>query len=210
MTSAFHQIELDQDSQFITAFQSNTRIKPFIRLIFGINSAAEELQHALHTTLADIPRAINVSNNILIFGENTKQHDEILTRVLERYKSKDITLTLEKKVFYKINLKFYGFMFSKKGIKPYPEKIRQIRETPAPENKIDLQSFLGLTNFMKRFRHDHSTQTNYLRELLQEDKDYIWIETHEQAVHNLKQSLNTESCVSYFDNHKGDICLHRR
>ena len=47
MASAFHQIEFDQDSRFITAFQSDTGIKHFKRLIFGVNSAAEELQHAL-------------------------------------------------------------------------------------------------------------------------------------------------------------------
>ena len=41
MTSAFHEIETDQDSRFLTAFQSETRIKHFKRLIFGVNSAAE-------------------------------------------------------------------------------------------------------------------------------------------------------------------------
>ena len=40
-----------------------------------------------------------------------------------------------------------------------------------------------------------------LCKLLQEDKDYIWTETHEQAFNNLKQALSSESCVSYFDNH---------
>ena len=54
---------------------------------------------------------------------------------------------------------------------------------------------------MKRFIHDYSTQTHHLRKLLREDKDYIWTETHEQAFNNLKQSLSSESCVSYFDNH---------
>ena len=43
VASAFHQIELDQDSRFIKAFQSDTLIKRFKRLIFGVNSAAEEL-----------------------------------------------------------------------------------------------------------------------------------------------------------------------
>ena len=39
-----------------------------------------------------------------------------------------------------------------------------------------------------------------LCKLLQEDKDYIWTETHEQAFNNLKQSLSNESCLSHFDN----------
>ena len=87
-------------------------------------------------------------------------------------------------------------------MKPDLEKIQEIREMPAPENKKALKSLLGLTSYIKRFIHDYSTQTHDLRELQQEDKDYIWTETHEQALNNLKQSLSSESCVSYFDNHR--------
>ena len=93
-------------------------------------------------------------------------------------------------------------MFSEKGMKPDPEKIEEIRETPVPGNKKALQSFLGLTNYMKRFMHNDSIQTYHLLDLLQEDKNYIWTETHDQAFNNLRQSLSSESCVSYFDNHK--------
>lgn len=63
----------------------------------------------------------------------SKQHNEILTRVLESCKSRGITLNLEKSVFFKNNLKYYGFMFRKNGIKSKPEKVKEIQETPAPE-----------------------------------------------------------------------------
>ena len=186
----------------VTDFQSDTRIKRFKRFIFGVNPAAAEFQHALQTLLADIPVTTNIADDILIFAENTKQHGETLTRVLERYKSKGTTLNLEKSVFFKNNLKYYSFMFSKKGMKPDTGKVKEIQETPTPENKKALQSFLGLTNYMKRFTHDYSIQTYHLRELLQDDKDYIWSETHVQACNNLKHSLNSESYVFYLDNHK--------
>ena len=52
---------------------------------------------------------------------------------------------------------YYGFTLSEKGMKPDPEKIQEIWETPE------------LTNYMKRFTHDYSTQTQHLWELLQED-----------------------------------------
>ena len=54
MVSAFHQLELDESSRYITAFQTDTKIKRFTRLIFEVNSASEELQHKLQTILADI------------------------------------------------------------------------------------------------------------------------------------------------------------
>ena len=71
----------------------------------------------------------------------SKQHNEILTRVLESCKSRGITLNLEKSVFFKNNLKYYGFMFSKKGVTADPQEIQEIRVTPAPVNKKSLTKY---------------------------------------------------------------------
>ena len=74
---------------------------------------------------------------------------------------------------------------AKKNMEPDPEKIKEIWETPAPEKKAS-QSFLGLSNYIKRFIHDY---------------------THEQAFNNLKQSPSSESCA--LTTIKRDIYLHR-
>lgn len=68
-------------------------------------------------------------------------------------------LFLEKREFCKNNLKYYSFMFSNRGTKPDPEKKHEIQEAPALENKKILQSFLGMTDYMKKFTHDCCTQT---------------------------------------------------
>ena len=51
LNAAFHQIELDRQSRYITAFQTEDHIKRFKRLIFGLNSASEQLQYHLQTLL---------------------------------------------------------------------------------------------------------------------------------------------------------------
>ena len=118
--------------------------KTFQTLIFGVNSTAVELQHALQSKLADMPGMTNIADDILTFAEKTKQHDENLTRVLERYESKDITLNLEKSVFCKNNLKYYGFMFSKKGMKPDPEKIQEIQKNTSARKQKSLTKFSNI------------------------------------------------------------------
>ena len=111
------------------------------------------MQHALQTILrlAAIRGKTYIANDTLIFAENFKQDDKSLTQVLERCKSKGITLNLEKKVFFKTILKCYVFRFSKNTVKTGPENIPEIQEAPAPKSKKALRSFLGLTNYMKRF-----------------------------------------------------------
>ena len=42
LNAAFHQLEIDENSRYITAFQTDDRIKRFKRLIFGLNSASEQ------------------------------------------------------------------------------------------------------------------------------------------------------------------------
>ena len=78
LSSAFRQLELHEDSRYITAFQTEDRIKRFKRLILGLNSASEQLQHYSQITLADIPGAINIVDDILIFAGSITEHDEIL------------------------------------------------------------------------------------------------------------------------------------
>ena len=82
MKSAFHQIELTQDSRYITAFQSDSRIKRFTRIIFGVNSASKELQHTTRAILSDIQGVKNIADDLLIFAKTPEDHDNILEKVL--------------------------------------------------------------------------------------------------------------------------------
>ena len=47
LNAAFHELELREQSRYITAFQTEDRIKRFKRLFFGLNSASKQLQHHL-------------------------------------------------------------------------------------------------------------------------------------------------------------------
>ena len=106
----------------MTTFQSDTKIKRFKRLIFGVNSVPEELQNTLRNILADIPSAMNIADNIIIFAPNDSIYNQILVKLLQKCKEKGITLNLAKYLFCKTWLEFYSFIFSQEGMKPNPGK----------------------------------------------------------------------------------------
>ena len=134
LTSAFYQLELTPDSRMITAFQTDTRIKRFKHLIFGANSAPEELQHALRSIIADIENVVNIADDLLIFAADDNEHDMTLKKVLHRFEEKGLTLNLRKCVFNQNELKFYGYIFSGDGMKPNPSKVEEIQNTPVPKD----------------------------------------------------------------------------
>ena len=101
LTSVFHQLELTPNFRFITTFQTETRLKRFKRLNFGVNSAQEELQHALREVLHDINGVMNIADDIIIYANNVIQHDAVLNRVLELLHERGLTLNLRKCIFSK-------------------------------------------------------------------------------------------------------------
>ena len=169
LNNAFHQLELDESCRYITAFQTENRIKRYKRLLFGVNSASEELQHALRTILGDIAGTINIADDILVYAKSQTEHDEILAKVLQRLADRGVTLNLEKCKFSKSNLEYYGYVFSNQGMHPSEGKIRSLKQMEKPEDAKAVRSFLGLTNYLKRFIPQYSTVTNPLRELLRKE-----------------------------------------
>ena len=132
LNCAFHQLELHEDSRYITAFQTENRIKRFKSLIFGLNSASENLQHYLQITSADIPGAINIADDVLIFAGNITEYDEILKHIFQRLQAKRLTLNLSKCIFSKEHLEYFGFIFSKAGMKPSYSKINALKNIEQP------------------------------------------------------------------------------
>ena len=51
------------------------------RLIFGINASAEMFQDVIASAISDIPSVKNISDDVIIFGANRKEHDKTLHAV---------------------------------------------------------------------------------------------------------------------------------
>ena len=66
------------------------------RLNVGISSAAEIFQNVIRKTLEDIDGAINISDDILVFGKTHKEHDHNLKAVFQRLREKGISLNKSK------------------------------------------------------------------------------------------------------------------
>ena len=63
------------------------------------------------------------------------QHNQILETVLRRALDYGITFNLGKCKFGVEELEFYGYRFTKDGLKPTPDKVRAVKECKPPETK---------------------------------------------------------------------------
>ncbi|XP_044179622.1 uncharacterized protein K02A2.6-like [Acropora millepora] len=92
----YHQLELHPDSRSITTFMTHCGLYQDKRLMFGINSAPEVYQHVIQQTLQGCEGVANISDDIIVHGRSTEEHNKRLQQVLERLKEKNLTLNAEK------------------------------------------------------------------------------------------------------------------
>ncbi|KAF8029124.1 hypothetical protein BT93_E1718 [Corymbia citriodora subsp. variegata] len=79
-------------------------------------------------------------------------------------------------------------------------KIRAIVEWEPPTKVIELRSFLGLTNYYRRFIRSYSSITVPLTNILKKEKPWKWTNRCQEALDRLKQAM-TEELVLVLPDH---------
>jgi hypothetical protein len=63
-------------------------------------------------------------------------------------------LSIKKSFFFKEEVKCSGFIISKAGITPDPDKLKAIQKWSQPSNKGEVKRFLETTGFYRKFVKD--------------------------------------------------------
>ena len=98
--------------------------------------------------------------------------------------------TIAKCEFFKDSVEYLGHIISAQGIATDPKKVEIIRTWPQPTNLKELQSFLGLCNYYRRFIADYSKIAAPLTDLTHKDTTYQWTTHTELAFQLLKEHMS--------------------
>ena len=133
------------------------------------------------------------------FGKTSEEHDRDMHGMLRRCQDTGLKLNPEKCFVKQEKTRFYGVVCSQDGIQPDPNKISALKQMSAPTSRQELQTFLGLANYMGPFIPNLSTLTAPLRELLKESHQFDWSPAHQEAYNKIKDSISSEVTLTYFD-----------
>ena len=202
LRSGYHQLLLSERSRYITTFSTHIGLFRYKRLNFGICSASEVFQKTIEDVLSGIDGVFNISDDIFIFGKGEdayKAHDVALDQVLHRLQEKGLTANRSKCEFRKPEMEFFGMMFSGSGTSPDEKKVEALVKLSAPTSVSEVQSLLGMTNYLARFIPGYSTITAPIRKLTVKTQEFEWGSEQESAFKKLKSILSSSPVVSFFD-----------
>lgn len=186
LKNAYFHVRIHKDSMPLTTFMTRKGPMQYKRLMFGVSAAPEIFQKIMEDVLQDCAGTLIYLDDILIFGENTKELQARTEIVKDRLSTANLTINDAKCEYDKDQVDFLGFKVGATGIEPTESKKKAVSEFRQPRCKLEVQQFLGLVTFVGGFIQDLATETAPLRDLTRKDVQWKWEETHEKAFQKLK------------------------
>lgn len=206
LSDGFWQVGLDDhQSTKLCNFSTPFGTYKLLRLPFWLNVSPKVFQSLLNKYFYSVEDLIIYFDDILISADTKEEHDNILNQVVQIARENNIKLN-KNKIQYGMNeVKFLGFLFNEEGMHD-PQRVRVINELKDPSNKTELQSILGIVNYLRDFIPKMSEIISPLRELLKKDKIWDWNESHSAVLNKVKHLIcNASSLTNFYPNIKVEI-----
>ena len=201
LASGFHQIAMKEEDREKTAFSTPYGHFEYNRMPFGLKNAPATFQRLMNTVLSGLQgiKCFVYLDDIVVYGRSLKEHQDRLELVFERIRESGLKLQPDKCEFLRKETAYLGHVITENGIKPDPSKIDAVRNFPIPRGVKDIQSFLGLAGYYRRFIEHFSQIAKPLTQLLKKDQAFRWTAQEQEAFEILKEKLTTTPILQYPD-----------
>ena len=115
-----------------------------------------------------------IANGTFVYGIGEADHDQRILNVLDTARENNVRFNPDKFQFKANEASFFGLTWTPEGIRPGENKVKVIRNMPPPKNLAELQSFMGMINYLNRFSPIIAQTSEPVRQLMKK-RDVIYV-----------------------------------
>ena len=149
-----------------------------------------------------VPGVLGITDDIVIHGATENTHDGTVLVLCKTARLNNLSLNSKKMQFKSTDCKFFRQRLTPDGIKVDPKKIKVIIQMDPPQNVANLQSFIGMVNYLKKFSPVLSKLPEPLRRLCKSGVKWAWESEQQNGFEAIKQVFMILPVLTYFDKTK--------
>jgi hypothetical protein len=204
LRSGYHQMKIRASDIPKTTFSTRYGLYEYLVMSFGLTNAPAYLMYLMNSVfMPELDKFVVVFiNDILVYLKNEAEQAKHLHTLLQRLREHRLFAKLSKCDFLLTEIKLLGHTISKGGIAVDPDKVQEVMNWKPPTTVHQIQSFLGLARFYRRFIPDFSRIAKPMIELLKRGAKFESGQKCEDAFHTLWQHMTTAPVLAQPDNNR--------
>jgi len=176
LKNGFNLIRIREADEWKTVFRTWYGLYEFQVMPFGLTNTPSMFQDMMNHVLSNVLEVgvLAYMDDILIYAKTEEEHDRLVKEVLGRLQQNGLAVSPEKCVWKTKEVEFLGYVIGRDGIRMNQGKMEAIQSWQHPISLMETQSFLGFTNFYRRFIKDYSQTARPLTELTKKTEKWSW------------------------------------
>ncbi|UYV63094.1 hypothetical protein LAZ67_2003108, partial [Cordylochernes scorpioides] len=201
LRSGYWQVEIEEKDKEKTAFTTTHGLYEFNVMPFGLCNAPATFERNMDNVLGNLRWQICLCylDDVIIYSSDFPTHLKRLEAVSKCFSESNLKLNDKKCRFAFEELEILGHITNQQGIKPAEYNIKAVRDLPHPKKVKEVQSFLGMCSYYRKFIKDFSLIADPLTGLIRKNAQFTWTEKQEEAFQNLKKALINPPILGHFD-----------
>lgn len=213
LAAGYNQIAVEERDKHKTAFVTPFGLFQYERLPFGLSGAPATFQRFMQRLFSDklFEILLIYLDDLLVFSKTFEEHVEHLRYVFATIEKHGLKLKPNKCNLFRKEVSYLGHVISPDGVATDPEKISAVRDWPRPATVKQLQAFLGLAGYYRRYIDKFAQIAAPLYEAIKMEDEgknsaknktarkLKWTEECEEAFTKLKDKLTTAPILSFAD-----------
>ena len=204
LMSGYHQLRIHPEDEAKTAFVTPFGHYQYRVLCFGLTNAPATFQQCMSQIFADqVNKFVLVyMDDIIVYSRTAEEHLKHLRIVMQVLRDNQFYCKRSKCQFAQSAMLYLGHIISGDGIAVDPAKINKVVQWPLPQSKLDIQRFLGLTNYFRKIIPRYAEMVAPLTDLTKKATTWEWTPHCQQAWDDVKQALVTPPLLAFPDPQK--------
>ena len=176
LKSGYWQVEVHKDDREKTAFCTHEGLFQFNVMAFGLCNAPATFQRLMDMVLKGLlwNNCLVYIDDIIIVGRTFEQHLNNLAQVFDRLEQVGLKLQPHRCHLLQSKVQFLGHIISPDGVSPDQEKTNKVKEWPSPTSVKEVQQFLGLASYCRRFIKGFASIAAPLHKLTEKQTVFNW------------------------------------
>lgn len=201
LKNGYFHVPVSEESQKYTAFVTPSHQYEFLKTPFGLSIAPAVFQKFINAVFRGLIKegiVLAYMDDLIVVAKDLNEALDRFKRVIEVAQVHGLNIGWKKCKFLQEKIEYLDHVISKDKVQPTEAKCRAVKGFKMPTSVKEVQSFLGLTGYLRKFIPQYSRIAKPLSDLLRKNIKFHMGEEERNAVEKLKTALSTQPVLRIY------------